>query len=68
VLAHRYEALVVTGAAPDEETADAELVVTGPLLTVEVPGVGTKVVTTRRLITLRTTTAREAGALAALSW
>jgi hypothetical protein len=68
VLAHRQEAPVVTGAAPEAETADAELVVTGPLVTVEAPGVGTKVVTTRRFITLRTRTGWEAGALAALSW
>jgi NaMN:DMB phosphoribosyltransferase len=68
VLAHRQEALVVTGAAPEAETADAELVVMGPLVTVEAPGVGTKVVTTRRFITLRTSTCRGAGALAALSW
>ena len=46
----------------------AELV-TGPLLvTLERPGVGTMVVTTRRLTTWRTTTGRDPGAWLALSW
>jgi hypothetical protein len=55
----------VTGA---DSVEGAELV-TGPLLvTLERPGVGTIVVTTRRLTTWRTTTGRDAGAWAALSW
>jgi hypothetical protein len=75
VLAH--DALVVIGAEPDEETTGAELVVTGPLLTLEAPGVGTIVVTMRRFTTFRTRTGREAvppaaapsdGSLPLLSW
>jgi hypothetical protein len=66
VLAH--DAPVVTGAAPYEETSGAELVVTGPLLTLEAPAPGTTVVTIRRFTTLRTRTGRDAGVLGTLSW
>jgi hypothetical protein len=75
VLAH--DALVVIGAEPEEETTGAELVVTGPPLTLVAPGVGTIVVTMRRFTTFRITTGREApllatalseGSLPLLSW
>ena len=66
VLAHGQDAPVVTGAYAADGTEPA----TAPLLvTLEWPGVGTVVVTTRRLITCRTSTGRgAAGASLALSW
>lgn len=61
----------MTGAYPEEESEPA----TDPLpLTLERPGVGTIVVMTRRLITCRTRTGRDAaaplsdGSLPMLSW
>jgi hypothetical protein len=66
VLAHGHEALVVTGAAAPDAEYELE---TGLAVTVDGPGVGTTVVTTRRLITLRTRTGRGAeAARPALSW
>jgi hypothetical protein len=55
VLAH--DAPVTTAPEPYEDRG-AELVVTGPLLTLVEPGVGTIVVTTRRFTTFRRTTGR----------
>jgi hypothetical protein len=58
------EAPVTTGSAPGLYEA---LLVTGPALTLFWPGVGTIVVTTRRLITFRTCTTGAAGVVCSLA-
>jgi hypothetical protein len=53
-----HDAPVTIAPEPYEDTAAAELVVTGPLLMLVAPGVGTTVVTTRRFTTFRSKTGR----------